>query len=218
MLRAASVLLLSLAAGSVYAQGRGDRGESWEVGVSVFNATEKSLTGQGGSAIDLDSDIGFGAAISYNVSNRFAVGAELNWSEPDYTATLPFIDTAGVATIDAELSGATVLFKGVFYVSESDFSPYLELGVGWTRIDSNIAQGPPATECWWDPWWGYVCDDFFDTYHDTRATYLTALGVRWDVNPDTLVKVSWGLRTIDSGDRTEELSQDVFRAEFGWKF
>lgn len=218
MLRVVTCLSLALAAGSVCAQGAGDRAERWEVGVSAFSGSGETLSGEGGSAIDLDSGIGFGAAISYNVTNRLAVGGELNWSEPDYTATLPFAATSGVATIDAELSATTILLKGVFYLSDSDFSPYLELGVGWTRIDSNIAQGPPTTECWWDLWWGYVCDDFFETYHDTRATYVTALGVRWDVNADTLVKVSWGLRTIDSGERTEELSQDVFRAEFGWKF
>lgn len=218
MLRTIACLVLSAAAGAVHAQRADERSESWEVGFNVFSAVEERLSGQGGSAIDLDSEIGFGAVIGYNLTNRFAVGAELNWSEPDYTATLPFDGAAGIATIDAKLSAATVLLKGVFYLSEAEFSPYLELGAGWTRIDSNIAQGPPTTECWWDPWWGYVCSEFFDTYHDTRATYTTALGVRWDLSSETLLKVSWGLRAIDTGDRTEELSQDVFKAEFAWKF
>lgn len=200
-------------------QQSGDRAQTWEIGFNVFNAYSDTLSGQGGSSVDIDSAIGFGGVASYNLTNRVAVLGELNWSSPDYRANLN-IDDGGAGAIESihgSLDVLTVMLKGLFYFSESDFSPYLEVGAGWSRIDSNIADGPPSTGCWWDPWWGYVCAQSFDTYHDTRSTYTGAFGVRWDIDPTLLLKLSWGVLEIDAGARTEQSSQDVFRVEFSWK-
>ncbi|HEU4618298.1 MAG TPA: outer membrane beta-barrel protein [Gammaproteobacteria bacterium] len=220
----AAVALLALAfggyAGAAAAQSQrsGDRAKTWEIGFNAFNAYSDALSGQGGSSLHVDSAIGFGGVASYNLTNRVAVLGEINWSHPDYRADLKLDNGTGtVEAIHGNLDVATVLLKGLYYFSESDFSPYIEFGAGWSRIDSNIANGQPSTGCWWEPWWGYVCAQSFDTYHDTRTTYTGAFGVRWDIDPSLLLKLSWGVLEIDAGARTEQSSQDVFRVEFSWK-
>lgn len=43
------------------------------------------------------------------------------------------------------------------------------------------------------------------------------VAARWDLNPDLVMKLSWGLLDIDLADRMEPSSQDVFRVELSWK-
>ena len=43
---------------------------------------------------------------------------------------------------------------------KATFTPYVTGGIGYAFIDTNIPDSPPQTACWWDPWWGYVCDTF----------------------------------------------------------
>ena len=194
-----------------------ERAGTWELGFIAFDSTSETLSGEGGSSIQVAGGLGLGALGGYNYTNRFALLAELSWSQPDYMATLPIEGSPDAVTIDSDLNLATVLFKGAFYFADSDFTPYIEAGIGWTQIDSN-AEDPPSSGCWWDPLSGYICASSFESYSETRFAYSTAFGVRWDFNREALLKVSWGTLRIDEGDRAEELGQDVFRAEFSWKF
>jgi opacity protein-like surface antigen len=192
------------------------RAGTWEVGFDAFAANSDTLSGRGASSLQVDSSLGFGGVAAYNLTNRIAVLGEIDWSRPDYRANLD-VENSGIEAINGSLDVRTVLLTGVFYFSASDFSPYLEIGAGWSRIDSSIAGGPPSTGCWSDPWWGYVCAQDFESYHDTRATYTSAFGVRWDIDPTLLLKLSWGALAIDAGARTEQSTRDVFRVEFSWK-
>ncbi len=216
MLRLFASLLAATLSMPSFAQG--SRAGTWELGFSLFDSQSVHLDGQGGSSLDIDGDVGYGAVGAYNITERIAVIANIDWSEPGYRATLPLDGSNNVATIDANLSVASLQIGGVFYFSTSTFSPYVELRGGWTRVDSNIATGPPLTDCWWDPWWGYVCRQFFDTYHETLTSRTAAFGVRWDVTPETLLKVSWATSEVNTSSRVEDYGSDVFRAEFSWKF
>lgn len=208
------LLLLLPVAGAASAQGRAG---TWELGFSAFNSTSEIVGGEGGSSVEFDGALGIGTLGGYNYTDRFALIAELGWSQPDYTATLPIDASPDAVTVDSDLNFTSVLLKGVFYFADADFTPYLEAGIGWTQIDSN-AEDPPSSGCWWDPLSGYICADSFESYSETRFSYSTAFGVRWDFNDDALVKVSWGSLRIDDGDRAAQLGQDLFRAELSWKF
>lgn len=192
------------------------RAGTWEVGFDAFAANSDTLSGQGASSLEVDSSLGLGGVAAYNLTDRIAVLGEINWSRPDYRASLD-VENSGIETINGRLDVKTVLLTGVFYFSRSDFSPYLEIGAGWSRIDSSVQGGSPSTGCWSDPWWGYVCAQNFESYHDTRATYTSAFGVRWDIDPTVLLKLSWGAVAIDAGPRTQQSTRDVFRVEFSWK-
>ncbi len=194
------------------------RARTWEFGFNVFDTSSVALAGDGGSSIDVDGDIGYGAVGAYNFTDRLALSAELNWTTPSYSAVLTAEDTGLDAVVDTELEVSLLMVKGVYYVLERDLTPFVEVGIGWADIDSNIVEGPPLTRCWWDPWWGYVCRQFYDTYTDTRTTYAAALGVRFDFGRSNVLKASLGTLRIDTSDRTEDHEQDVVRVEVLWKF
>lgn len=214
MTRIGAFVFLLTASGVAVAQS--DRAGAWEIGFGVSSASSEELLGPDGSSAFVDSGIGFGAVVGYNFTDRIALLAEASWVAPDYIARLPADGPSPIESVDAELLGDTWHVKSVFYFSRTAFSPYVEFGAGWTRIDSNIAADEPSADCWWDPWAGTVCTSF--EYDDTRTSYSTAFGVRWDMNGDTALKVSWGQFRLDAGAQTEGLRQDVFRADFSWKF
>ncbi len=210
------LLLSSLGCSTALAQGS-DRAGSWEVGFNLADFSSEQLAGAGGSALNIDNDIGWGFTVNYNITDRLAVGGDLTWSNPDYDAKQVIDGTNLVATVSAELDIATIHLKGTYYFTDGALAPYIDAGAGWTQIDSNLADGPPTTGCWWDPWWGYVCTSFYDTYTETRTSYSYAVGLRWDLTDEFVVRGSYGMIEVDT-KRSEDAEMDVIRLDFSWRF
>jgi len=78
-------------------------------------------------------------------------------------------------------------------------TPFVMGGVGWAFVDSNIPSGPPQGVCWWDPWYGYVCGYYQNTYTKDYFSYNLGIGARWDVVPDFFLRGSVGLQRVDLG-------------------
>jgi len=210
-------LALALLAGAATAAAQGDREGTWDAGFTLFDTSSEAQNAANGSGLRVEGDLGWGFTTSYNITNRLALGGDFTWLSPDYEAT-QVLDPSNVAvTVDAELDVATLHLKGTFYFTEGDFAPFVEAGGGWTRIDSNIADGPPTTGCWWDPWWGYVCTNFYDTYAETQTSWTYGLGLRWDASSDFYVKGTYSVLEIDA-NRSEDFETDVLRVDFGWRF
>jgi opacity protein-like surface antigen len=108
--------------------------------------------------------------------------------------------------------------NGTWNILKGNFTPYLQLGLGWTHVDSNVADGPPVTGCWWDPWWGYVCADFFSTYKDTRFSWNAGLGVRYDFQNRMFLKGSINRIFVDGAQDAADPEFDLWRVELGWRF
>jgi opacity protein-like surface antigen len=198
-----------------------DRTGTWEAGVTLIDTSHEFVTGQGGSSIDVEGELAWGFFGGYHINEHFQVVGSISWSDPDYLAEFPLDLLPGggntVIQVDAELDIWTTEFKAVFNMLDREFTPYAEIGYGWTVVDSNIQDGPADTGCWWDPWWGYMCASFYDTYESTITSLTYAVGLRWDMSDSSVLKASYGIREYDL-DRAETLDQEVFNVEFAWKF
>jgi len=196
-----------------------DRDDMWEFGVLVFNQGGVDLNGADQSSIDVDNVLAFGVGLAYHFNNHFSLGGELSWSSPDYSAVIIPDDGIGIPeTINHELSIFSYSFKGTFNLLDGPFTPYAEAGFGWANVDSNIASQPPITGCWWDPWWGYICDSFYNTYNKTREFYTGALGLRWDFNNGMSLKGSYGIQELNTSRSTEDATLEQIRVELNWRF
>jgi len=214
---AAAVLSLTLGT-LAFAQGAGDRKGTFEAGFTLVDLGGQNLTGTHGSSLDVSDDLGWGFEGAYNFTNRLAVGAELLFLDPSYRAEVVLDPTNVVVSANADLDLTIMQLKGIFNFLDGAFTPFVEAGIGYARVDSNIADGPPTTGCWWDPWWGYICTSFYDTYSDTRTMYSAAVGVRWDISRDLLLRASYGYTDLDTGNYSEDFSPDALRVELAWKF
>ena len=190
----------------------------WEFGLIISDMSSEALSADMGSSIAIDGDTGFGLSVAYNISNRFAVGADFIWSSPKYTAVLTPDGPGLPEVINHKMDLFTYTFTGTWNLLDGPLTPYLEANYGWTNIDSNIADQPPITGCWWDSWWGYVCDTFYSTYSKTRTSYGGAAGLRWDSGNGWTLKASYGFLEIDTSKATEKANMDVIRVDLAWLF
>ena len=144
------------------------------------------------------------------------VGADLEWLSPDYKATL-LNDQGETTIIDHKFSQFNGRIKATYNFMDRPFTPYIEGGFGWTYVDSNVADGPPITGCWWHPWWGYICSSFFSTYSDSNFSWNVGVGLRFDLNRDMFIRGGYEMTTID-GNSSADPTFDAFRIELGWTF
>jgi len=201
---------------SVQAQ---DRSGGWEWAISAVYQDSKDLGSAGGSTLNIDEGIGIGFNLSYYFNHKLSLGFDFDYLEPDYRATL--IEDAvppSTTVIDHEFTQLNGRFKATFNFIDAPFTPFLEVGAGWTYIDSNVADGPPITGCWWHPYWGYICDSYYSTYTQTSFTYGVGLGLRYDIAGGSFIKASVNQWELDNVGSTQDAFLAGARIEFGWGF
>ncbi len=188
----------------------------WETSVQVIFTDSEKVSGDNQSAIDIDNDVGVGFGVAYHLTNNFALGFDFSYLEPDYKAVFN-TDQRGLVSVDHEMEVNTGQFSGIWHVLDGAFTPFLRAGLGWTYIDSNVSDGPPVTGCWWDPWYGYICQNFYDTYDDTSFSYSFGAGIRFDLGGGLLLKGSINHIEIDA-DNSFNPGISNARFEMGWTF
>ena len=222
------VLVAALALSSTALAQQNNRSDTWEFSLLVGNLDGETLVADNGSStdaestIDMDSTTIYGLALNYNFNSHWAFGGELSWGSPDYDAIIIPDDGFGnpdePVTIRHKLDLFSYTFKGTFNLLDGPLTPYAELGFGWTEMDSNVASSPPITGCWWDPWWGYICNTYVNTFSKTRETLTGALGIRWDLNNGMTLKGSYGLMRIDTSRASSSAEMNFYRLDVGWRF
>ena len=196
------------------------RARTWEWSVAGIYQESKDMAGENGSSLRIDGAGGLGFNISYNLTNKFAIGVDLDWLRPDYRAELINDEVFPIETavIDHEFSQFNGRIKGVFNFSEGPLTPYVEGGFGWSYFDSNVADGPPQTGCWWHPYWGYICDNFYSTFTETSFSYGAGVGLRYQMRGGTFLKGSYNVWDLDSLGKASDSTISSFKVEFGWSF
>ncbi len=210
-----ALLLAATAMSTANAQ---DRAQTWDFEAGMQWSDALKLDGEMGTGLDIDDDIGFTLGGAYNFTNRLALGFGIGWLSPDYKATYRPENSVQLSTLRAQMDTFTLSAKGTFYLLEGPITPYAEVGFGWTSVDSNIADGPPSTGCWWDPWWGYICAPFWDTYTEDLTSWSAALGLRWDVNRMWGLKASYTRLELDNHGDLEDGGLDMISLEAVFRY
>ena len=208
--------LIALLAGNAVSAASSDRSRSWEATIQVLGTGSESRNGENGSGVDFDSATGWGFGVAYNFNEHLAVGFDGAFVKPKYTATFN-TDEDGLVSLRHKASVFNGQLNGTWNIMKGPFTPFLQLGMGWTHIDSNVADGPPVTGCWWDPWWGYVCSNFYSTYKDTRFSWGAGAGLRYEFQNRMFVKGSINRVEIDGGNNAVDPKFDLWKLELGWK-
>ena len=196
-----------------------NRADSWEWSVAGTFQQSKNVGSEGGSTLDLDSGPGIGFSIGYNFSNKLTLGFDLDYLRPDYRAVL--IEDAmppTSTTIDHEFTQFNTRIKGTYNFIDAPLTPFIEAGIGWTFFDSNVADGPPITGCWWHPYWGYICSNFYSTFTETSFSYGLGVGLRYELRGGMFLKASYNTWEMDSVGSTDDPTISAARIEVGWGF
>ena len=211
------IALLGMCSTAVAAPGAPERGQvDWSLGLTYNFATSSSSSN--GSSIDFDDRMGWMFGVDYFVTDKLAIGFDMAFARPDYTAVLVPQDGSPDVEIRHQASMFTGQLNGTFVFTDKVVSPFVEAGLGWTNFDSNVADGPPITGCWWDPIWGTICSSWYSTYSESTFSYGAGLGLRWNLGYDISVKATYRWLEIDSGNTSNRPSQDSAMLEVVWHF
>lgn len=174
---------------------------NYEVTLQPRYVASKDIGFEGGTKIELDPALGFGLGFGYNFTNNFALHLDASWTRADYLAKIATYNDSGsgTATADGTLEFGTIALNMTYYILDGPLTPFVMGGIGWTWVDSNIPSGPPESYCWYDPWYGDVCESYQNTYTKSYFSYNLGLGVRWDLAPAYFLRGSMGWQWVDLG-------------------
>jgi len=190
----------------------GARYGSWEATMLLQHQTSSSQEFENGAAIDIDSSTGWGFNLGWNFTEKWNLGYRFSLNKPDYAATI-VPEIGEPQTINYQMSKYSHQFNITYNFLSGPITPFLQAGVGWTKLDSNVPDQAPSIGCWWDPWWGYICFSDWSTYSTSQFTYNVGAGMRWDINTAWFLRGAWNRQFInlDNGD----LNVDTITLETG---
>lgn len=215
------VVTAAVAASVAQAGNPGDpskRSGTWEGGFIVSQVDNWDVSGRGGSRVDVESDTGWGFLLGYNFNEKMNLSFEFTHNEQSYDADIVDASSPGnVVSIDHRLTNDFYNFNFTYNLLASAFTPFVSAGLGWNYMDSNLSNGDSSLVCWWDPWWGYVCNNYYDTYSDTAFSYSIGGGLRWDITRGFSMKASINQRWIDLDKVKDEPELLYGKLEFVWR-
>lgn len=151
-LAACAALLFPTTAPAQMASEPAGRAQGWETRLGILFQGSADSDFEGGSSVDVDDDVGFRIGAGYHFSDNLEVGVNLDFIENDYSGTLASADPPGLTFgIDGELESTSLTADLTYNFFPGRFTPFITGALGWTWIDTNIAEGPPQGVCWWDP-------------------------------------------------------------------
>lgn len=180
------------------------------IGVNQLNAWD--VSGDQGSGLDVKSDQGWNFGFGYNFDNHWNLAFAVDYNDPKFSATAVDEDGDSV-NINHRMSVYSGQVNGTYHFLKGAFTPYVQAGLGWTYLDSNVSSGRPSTGCWWT-WYGYVCSSYYNTFNSTEFSYSAGAGVRYEFNRNIFIRAGYTSNWIESGDASKRL--DMGRLELGF--
>lgn len=187
-----------------------ERGAGWEIGADLIYQDTSELSIEGGSALSLDESFGIAITFSYRVNERLELGFGLDWQEVDYDAMLQSaLLPDEQAAVSGDMEAVTPRAWLNFNLVEGPLTPFVNGGIGWSFIDTNIPNSRVEVGCWWDPWWGYICTPYQSTKSIDDFTYQLGAGVRWDISAGYTMRFAYEKHWLDYGkaDSTPDFDQ-----------
>ena len=215
-----TILGILLLGASFGANAQNSYAGTWEWSVGAIYQDSKSMGSDNGSSLKVDSAVGLGFNVGYYMTDHFSLGFDFDFLRPDYRAVLvdDTVVPAETIEINHEMSQFNGRFKAGFDFLDGPFRPFVEAGLGWSYLDSNVADGDPIVGCWWHPWWGYICEGFYSTFNDTVFTYGVGAGFKYRFVGDSFLKMSVNQWELDGVGAAGNESLTGARLEFGWSF
>lgn len=206
------------AAGISIAQAQ-ERGPGWEFGLDVVYQDSTDLTFEGGSRASLDDDLGLALTFGYRFNEHLGLGFALDWQTVDYDATLQSTLAPNLqVAVAGDLEAFTPRVWLNYDIMKGPISPYVNAGIGWSFVDTNIPNSRVQIGCWWDPWWGPICTPYQSTKSIDEFVYQLGAGVRWDVGSAYTLRFGYEKHWFDYGNANGTPDFDQWKLGFTYRY
>jgi len=218
------LLALMIFATSVHAQRfnqkkeyEGLREGTWESSLLIGSQSSLDVTGDGGSAVSLDSELAWGFTVGWNMTPKWNFSYRFMLAKPDYTATIvPEEPEVPSQTLRYSADRYSNQLNATYHFFRGPLTPYVQAGIGYSKVDSNVPNQPPIAGCWWDPWLGYICNTTWSTYDASGFSYNVGLGLRWDVNGALFVKGSYNMEFFSADQADFDFDTMILEVGLMW--
>lgn len=205
--------LLVLATTNSYAQKYYDfnkRSGKWEISFILQQTDDTDFEFDTDITLDVEEQIGWGFQFGYNIDQHWNLSFAMDSYKADY-------DTSGVVDEDGnpsdfrhEMDSFSGQFNGTYHFMTGRFTPYVEAGLGWTYLDSNVSNGRYYYSCGI-----YYCSYRSDSYDDSSFSYHTGVGLRYEFGNRAFIRGSLARRWIDLSSASGTPEVDYLRVEIG---
>jgi opacity protein-like surface antigen len=190
-----------------------------EVSIGPLYQTADEIAFDGGATLRSDSGIGVVASVGYRFNSRFDVIAGFEAATFDYELTL---QSSSSPTLEQQFRGEYEVFTPFLKVHynflDQPLTPFVSGGIGWAFINTDIATGDVYLDCWWDPWYGYVCDAYAETKGTDAFAYHIGVGGRWMFNDTYGLRVEYQKQWMELDRARGTPNFDQVRATFVVKY
>jgi outer membrane protein assembly factor BamD len=139
------------------------RAGRWEARVGMYGTGATDLDTEAGSTVEVDGSTGFMVGIAWHYSDRLQFGSNLSFDSKDYTVEVAGEEEGDSFEAKGSLDSMALMLDAAYNILTGPLTPYVNAGIGYAWVDTNIATEPPSVGCWWNPWYGYVCTSWQDT-------------------------------------------------------
>jgi opacity protein-like surface antigen len=155
----------------------------WEASIGLLYQSAENIGFTGGAFLATEDDIGVVGAIGYRFNPKLDLVFGFESATIGYELTRQSATTPGTTQqIATDYEAFTPFVKFNYNFIDRSLMPFVSAGIGWSFIDTNIPTGNTSFECWWDPWWGYLCGEFAQTKTTKAFAYQLGAGARWTFN------------------------------------
>lgn len=226
LLQIAGLCLIAAYAAGAAAQSS-QRAGKWEFTLQPQYTHSMTFDSGNGSSGKIDSTLGFGFGVAYNLSNHLQLGGDFTWATASYSGIVaPAAGNPPPTNVPQSFTGIlesnTLRFNATWnFIAQGDFTPFVTGGIGSTYIDTNIPVNPGVPGqpvCWYDPWWGYYCGTYTPTRAAYEVSYNAGLGLRWEVDRSIFLRALANRMWLDVGGSLGTTWVDQYRFDIGFKF
>jgi opacity protein-like surface antigen len=158
---------------------------------------------------------GFGLAFHYN--EFLAVHADFMFGDSTFSGNLP-TETGGTVHVKQDAFIQTGRFNVDYNIIKGRLTPFVTGGIGYQYLETELKNLPPVGVCWWDPWWGWICQTAHPYAWETDFTWNVGAGIRWSVTDRIFIKATGGAQWLEYGGARGITTQIEGIFAIGWIF
>jgi len=213
-----TVLFLSLSLISTQSVAApGNRTGQWQISLIPSYTDSKTVTFDGGATADISGHSGFAIGIGYNFSDYIELDFDIGSADGSYVGTRIFEDGSDPEKYNGNLYASHMNLGLTYNFMASRLTPFVKGNLGLSYVDSGIPTGNIGSVCWYDPWWGYYCGPYAQTYTSSDLVYGADLGLRFDITSKVFLKGSVGKSYIDF-DNSSTPDFTIYKFIVGFSF
>jgi hypothetical protein len=178
------------------AQGSFSRAGSWDLYIGPQYVESETLHFDGGARAELEDSASLLFGFGYHPNRALCFDFMFSSASADYVGIAR--NAAGdERRFVSDMTSSSFSLGATYYILPTKLTPFVSAIIGYTYIDSGVENGEYYDSCWWDPWYGYYCSPYADTYSSSDFSYGGAVGLRYDFDNHFFLKGTVGVTDVD---------------------